>query len=178
MRPALRVAQRVALLAPIALLAAPAAAEQAGRDAFAPGPVLAPFGAHARVPQAAPIPADARFAIAFDVSTRAEEGERNRGFESAARFLNMHVAAGVPRDRIALAVVVHGGAAHDLVAGKASQAMIEALLGQGVRFILCGQSVAARGVATDELVDGVELYLSAMTAHALLQQEGYTVNPF
>jgi intracellular sulfur oxidation DsrE/DsrF family protein len=96
----------------------------------------------------------------------------------------MHVAAGVPEDRIELVVVVHGGAALDLVAGgaegtgNASQAMVEALLAQGVRFILCGQSAAAQGIAKEDVIDGVELALSAMTAHALLQRQGYTLNPF
>jgi intracellular sulfur oxidation DsrE/DsrF family protein len=47
-----------------------------------------------------------------------------------------------------------------------------------VRFILCGQSAAANGVKKADLIEGVELHLSAMTAHALLQQDGYTVNPF
>ena len=52
------------------------------------------------------------------------------------------------------------------------------MMGQGVRIIICGQSAAANGVRADELIEGVEVELSAMTAHALLQQAGYTVNPF
>ena len=39
-------------------------------------------------------------------------------------------------------------------------------------------SAAAYGVAKGDLIPGVELALSAMTAHAQLQQAGYTVNPF
>jgi intracellular sulfur oxidation DsrE/DsrF family protein len=52
------------------------------------------------------------------------------------------------------------------------------MLDQGVRFILCGQSGAAYGIRQEDLIPGVETALSAMTAHALLQQRGYTVNPF
>ena len=33
-------------------------------------------------------------------------------------------------------------------------------------------------VTNDDLLPGVELALSAMTMHALLQQKGYTLNPF
>lgn len=51
-------------------------------------------------------------------------------------------------------------------------------MGRGVRIIVCGQSAAHYEVATGELLPGVEMALSAMTAHALLQQEGYTLNPF
>ena len=46
-----------------------------------------------------------------------------------------------------------------------------------MRIIICGQSAAAYGVKKSDFHTGVELALSAMTAHALLQQDGYTV-PF
>ena len=56
--------------------------------------------------------------------------------------------------------------------------LLKALLENNVRVILCGQSAASKAVESGHLVEGVEIQLSAMTAHALLQQEGYTVNPF
>lgn len=171
--------KRIALMAVAGLfMAAPASAQD--MSAFATGPVFEDFGPHAPVEGGEPLPSFSRFAIAFDVATPAETGARNRGFESAARFINMHVAAGVPEDRIQLAVVVHGKATLDLTTreGNASRPMIEAMLAKGVRFILCGQSAAANGVKKADLIEGVELHLSAMTAHALLQQDGYTVNPF
>jgi intracellular sulfur oxidation DsrE/DsrF family protein len=160
-------------------------------SAFKTGPVLADFGPHAPVPGRTAIPEDARFAIAFDVSTPAAEGSANRGFEAAARFLNMHAAAGVAPGNIRLAVVVHGKAALELMTNAAHAAnpasrrgdnpsgkLVTALLGKGVRFILCGQSAAASGIKAEDLIPGVELSLSAMTSHALLQQQGYTANPF
>jgi intracellular sulfur oxidation DsrE/DsrF family protein len=174
-------------------LAVAAAGPLSAQDmsAFKTGPVLADFGPHAPVPGRAAIPEDARFAVAFDVSTPAAEGSANRGFEAAARFLNMHVAAGVPEGNIRLVVVVHGKAALELMRNEAhavhpssrkgdnpSGKLVAALLGTGVRFILCGQTAAAYGIAPGDLIAGVEVSLSAMTSHALLQQQGYTVNPF
>jgi intracellular sulfur oxidation DsrE/DsrF family protein len=172
-----------------ALAAAPLAAQD--MSAFKPGPVLETMGAHAPVPGVEQLPADNTFAIAFDVSTPAAEGSANRGFDSAARFLNMHVAHGVPQENIRLVVVVHGKAALELLTDKAHAAnplsrqgdnpsakLVEALLAEDVRFILCGQSAAAYGIAPDDLIPGVEMALSAMTAHALLQRNGFTVNPF
>ncbi|BDI62007.1 DsrE family protein [Qipengyuania nanhaisediminis] len=161
------------------LLASPANA-QADLSAFETGPVFDDFGPHAPVEMTRPLAQFERFAIAFDVARKAEDGTRNRGFESAARFLNMHVGAGVLEDRIELAVVVHGSAVHDLVAreGNGSAEMVRAMIDAGVRFIVCGQSAAAHGVTNDALIEGVEMDLSAMTAHALLQQQGYTLNPF
>ncbi len=179
---------RLTLLTAALLLAVPAAAQQADLSAFQPGPVFAEFGPHAPVEGVKQFPADTEFAIAFDVAKPAEEGARNRGFESAARFINMHAAHGVDPDNIRIAVVVHGKAVLDLIteearAGRempanASGAMVSAMLEHGVRYIVCGQSAAAYGVTKDDLIDGVELNLSAMTAHAQLQQRGYTVNPF
>jgi intracellular sulfur oxidation DsrE/DsrF family protein len=172
-----------------ALAAAPLAAQD--MSAFQPGPVLEEFGAHAPVPGVEQLPADSQFAIAFDVSTPAAEGAPNRGFDSAARFLNMHVAHGVPQENIRLVVVVHGKASLDLLTETARAAnaaaggsengsakLVAALLEKDVRFVLCGQSAAVYGIKPEDLIPGVEMALSAMTAHALLQQNGFTVNPF
>jgi intracellular sulfur oxidation DsrE/DsrF family protein len=172
-----------------ALIATPLAAQD--MSAFKPGPVLTDFGAHAPVPGMTQLPADRQFAIAFDVSTPAAEGAPNRGFDSAARFLNMHVAHGVPQENIRLVVVVHGKAALELLTNAAHAAnplsrqadnpsgkLVAALLAEDVRFILCGQSAAVYGIKPEDLIPGVEMSLSAMTAHALLQQGGFTVNPF
>jgi len=172
-----------------ALAASPLAAQD--MSAFKTGPVIAEFGPHAPVAGMAALPENPAFAIAFDVSAPAAEGSLNRGFESAARFFNMAVAAGVPEENIKLAVVVHGRAGLELLTNAAhgvhpasrkgdnpSAKLVEALLGKGVRFILCGQTTAAYAIAPDDLIDGVEVWLSAITAHALLQQQGYTVNPF
>lgn len=181
---------RLTLIAPLfalaaLALAAPAAAQEPDFSAFQTGPVFEDFGPHAPVEGARPLTPDTELRIAFDVADRAQEGAtgqmgRNRGFESAARFINMHVAAGVPAENIEIAVVVHGKAVFDLTTreGNASAAMVEAMLAKGVRFIVCGQSAAAYGVIKADLIEGVEIHLSAMTAHALLQQSGYTVNPF
>ncbi len=168
-------------------LATPAAAQD--MTVFRTGPVFESFGPHAPVEGIGKVPADTEFSIALDVSEPAEEGKRSRGLESAARFINMHVAAGVDLNNIRIAVVVHGKASLDLISDEAwaakgkgdtnpSSAMIREMLNADVRFILCGQSGAANGVTQAELIPGVETALSAMTAHALLQQRGYTVNPF
>ncbi|WP_345721972.1 DsrE family protein [Qipengyuania intermedia] len=168
----------MAMSAVAALLATTASAQD--MSAFKTGPVFAQFGPHAPVEGIGEVPGDTEFSIAFDVAKPADEGARNRGFESAARFINMHVAHGVPEENIRIAVVVHGKAVNDLLAkpDNTSADMVQVMLGEGVRFIVCGQSAAAYGVTQDDLLPGVEMALSAMTAHALLQQRGYTVNPF
>ena len=162
----------------LAMLASPLAAQDL--SAFKTGPVFTAFGPHAPVEGIGEVPADTEFAVAFDVARPADEGQWNKGFESAARFINMHVAHGVPEENIRIAVVVNGKAVNDLLArgDNPSADMVQIMAEQGVRFIVCGQSAAAYGVTQDQLIPGVEMALSAMTAHALLQKRGYTVNPF
>jgi len=161
----------------------------AGPDNFKTGPVFEAFGPVATVPGAQPLPASSAFKVSFDTA-KASEGEAlNRTLESAARFINMHAAAGVDPDNIDVAVVVHGGAAVDLLqaepfaarrdgATNPNAALIDALTDHGVRIILCGQTAAYRDISAGDLLPGIEMALSAMTAHAQLQQDGYTLNPF
>lgn len=156
----------------------------AGPDAFKPGPVIADFGPNAVVDGATPIPGKAVFRIAFDVSEAADPGSRNRQIETAARVLNMHANAGLSPRRTRVALVVHGGAAMDLVNDEkygrenANAPLVAALIDAGVSIQLCGQTAAYRGIAADDLLPGVTLSVSAITAHALLQQRGFTLNPF
>ncbi len=164
---------------------APALADE---EAFTPGPAIEAFGPVADIDADFVIPDGAIFKHSFDVRQQADPGALNRTLESAARFINMHARAGVPVENIALAIVVHGGAVKDVsnaafyeeAAGgeNANAPLIAALKEKGVRIIVCGQSAAYYNVATDDLLPGVEMALSAMTAHALLQQEGYSLNPF
>ncbi len=156
---------------------------------FHSGTVITEFGPVATVEQDVEIPADARFKILFDVSKAAEPGEINRTLVSAARFINMHAENGVDPGNIEIAVVVHGGAAVDLTKDSvytsadnrpknANAAAIERLLANNVKIYLCGQGAAFYDIRNDDLLPGVEMALSAMTMHALLQQGGYTLNPF
>ena len=148
-------------------------------SSFSTGPVIEDYGPVADVDVTVTIPKDARFRHSYDVSTRAEEGELNRSLVTAARFINMLGRAGVSEDRIELAVVVHGQAIFDVSGGASASAdLVATLIDHGVRIIVCGQSAAYYDVETDDILPGVEMAMSAMTVHALLQQQGYTLNPF
>jgi len=160
----------------------------AGEDSFTPGPIFEEFGPIAEVDANYAIPAEAHFKVSLDTNKQADVGTLHRTLVSAARFVNMHARAGVPVENIKVAVVVHGGATKDVtnaayyseaVGGEnANAALIKALTEQGVQIVVCGQSAAYYDVGRDDLLPGVQMALSAMTAHALLQQDGYTLNPF
>ncbi len=163
-----------------------AATALAAPEDFVTGPLIEGYGAVAAVDYEMPIPDGTVFRVAFDVSTPADIGEISRNLGTAARFLNMHVAAGVEPEDIHVAIVLHGGAVQDVTTGShftpgvepANAGLVAALLAHNVQIYVCGQSAAYHDVGAEDLLPGVTLALSAMTAHALLQQDGYTLNPF
>lgn len=169
----------------LALFASPAFAQN---EAFHPGPAIADFGPVASIESDQPLPKKAAFKIRYDAADAAKPGELNRNFVSAARFLNMSAENGVAPDKVRLAIIVHGGATKDLTmdarysadstAANANAPLIAALLEKGVEVYLCGQSAAAYGVAKTDLLPGVKMALSAMHAHAILDAQGYSLNPF
>lgn len=157
-----------------------AATAWAGPGDFAPGPVIEEFGPVAPVEGALPIPEGTEFRVSFDTKDQTAEGELNSKLTAAARFLNMQAAAGVPVENIHLAIVVHGTAVHDVTrdSAGANADLVAALVENGVEIFVCGQSAVWYDVAAGDLLPGVSMSLSAMTAHALLQSDGYTLNPF
>jgi intracellular sulfur oxidation DsrE/DsrF family protein len=161
----------------------------AGPEAFHAGPAIPEFGKIASVESDQPIPENAVFKVRFDIGKGGKDGEINRQLDTVARFFNMHVAAGMEEKNIQLAVVLHGKGAVDATrdeyygtqyehAQNANTALVKALIAKKVRFYVCGQTAAYYGIEKEDLLPGVKLSLSAMTAHALLDSEGYALNPF
>ena len=161
----------------------------AGEKDFQKGRLISEFGPVAKIDSDVPIPEGTQFKVSYDVAKAADAGELNRTLTTAARFLNMHHAVGIPEQDMSLAVIVHGKASFDMVKNarygvafegvdNANAVLIKALTGKGVRIIVCGQSATYYDIENEDLLPNVEMALSAMTAHALLQQDGYTLNPF
>jgi intracellular sulfur oxidation DsrE/DsrF family protein len=154
-------------------------ASYADFSSFSTGPAIKDYGPVADIDVTFSVSKDTILRHSFDVAEQAEDGELNRTLVSAARFINMHARAGVDASRIRLAVVVHGKAVHDVsTEASSSSGLVASLIDHGVSIIVCGQSAVYYGVRTDDLLPGVKMALSAMTAHAVLQQQGYTINPF
>ncbi|MGE0124346.1 MAG: DsrE family protein [Dehalococcoidia bacterium] len=178
------------VLATIAVLALAAASPLAAQGpATHVGPVVPHFGRVFDVPDAALVPPrDQDLKLRFDVSAGAEPGAVNTGFETVARFLNMHGRAGVPREHLHTALVVHGTAGKDTLTAEAYRrrygkdnpnlALLDELKAAGVRIYLCGQTAAARNLPRGEVTPAAAFALSAMTAHLALDREGYALNPF
>ncbi|MEJ1221777.1 DsrE family protein [Sediminicola sp. 1XM1-17] len=151
------------------------------------GPIIEGFGKVFRVDNPEfKLDTQKEFKVVFDVTSSSEEmGELNLSIETAARFLNMHAQSGIPKKQLKVAMVVHSKAGKDLLNNTAYQKryqvdnpnyqLIEALLKADVQIIMCGQSAASRGFERTELIPGVQISLSAMTALIQLDGEGYTI---
>jgi hypothetical protein len=59
-----------------------------------------------------------------------------------------------------------------------SKRLVEELLANNVQLVLCGQTAGFRGVRREELLPGVQLGISAMTALNVFQAQGYQFNPW
>ena len=173
----------LAVIAPVALTAQTPAPPTKG-------PVIADFGPAYVVPNPGlPTPMLQELKVRFDVlDTPADAKAVSAQLETAARFLNMHAKAGVSPERLKVAIVVHGAAAKDVLTNEAYRKrhgsdnpnvpLLEALKRAGVRVYLCGQTAGSRGLVAADLAPSVQMALSAITAHLVLNGEGYVLNPF
>jgi len=125
----------------------------------------------------------------FDIMNSPENHETvNASIETAARFLNMHAQSGVPAENLKIALVVHNKASKDVIDNDAyekkygtdnpNQKLIKALIDAGGQIIFCGQSSVSRDFPRKDLIEGVQLSLSAMTALIQLQNEDYRLIKF
>jgi len=160
----------------------------ANSNEFKDGPVIFGFGKHAPVDVDMPLNTQQPIKVAFDVAKQGKNDSYNANINSVARFLNMNVAAGFKPQNLNLALVIHGGAGFDIMHNKAYKTkygvdnpnakLIRQLLANNVKIYLCGQSAAYMGIEKQQLYPGIKMALSAMSAHAMLHQQGYHANPF
>ena len=177
--------RRLTVLLALALLTADAGAQQRTQA----GPMITSAGAVFSVSPDLATPLDRDYKVAFEIATPSPSPDRmNQSMNTVARFLNMHAQAGVPENRLSGAIVAHGGSSFELLDNPAYRAkfgvdnpnaeLIRELIAAGQPVLLCGQSAASRGVESKDLIPGVQVALSAMTAFMILQGDGYRVNPW
>ncbi|WP_024769594.1 DsrE family protein [Aquimarina macrocephali] len=125
----------------------------------------------------------------FDVGRTFKDSSKvNPLFNTAARYLNMHADAGIPVEKLKVALVIHGSAANDILNNANYKAkynidnpnapLLSALAKKGVHFILCGQTAAHRDISKEDTLPEIQIALSAMTALVQLQNENYRLINF
>jgi intracellular sulfur oxidation DsrE/DsrF family protein len=158
------------------------------KDVFHKGTVIPEYGKVASVDSDMELNSDTVLKLCFDVAKTSDRSV-NQSLDSAARFINLNVESGADANNVAVAIVVHGSAAIDVTNAKfyadandgkvnPNAAVIAELQKNRTTIYLCGQTAAWRGIDKDDLLPGVKMAPSAMTAHALLQQDGFSLCPF
>jgi intracellular sulfur oxidation DsrE/DsrF family protein len=113
----------------------------------------------------------------------------NEQLTTMARYFNLHARNGVAEDHVRGAAVLHGNGWPAILNDSAfaarfggkpnpSRKLVEELLQHGAQLILCGQTAGNRGIRRDELLPGVKVAISAMSATEFLQSEGYSLIPW
>ncbi|MEX0316075.1 MAG: DsrE family protein [Allomuricauda sp.] len=154
------------------------------------GPIISDFGKVYKIDNPDfKVHTDKEYKAVIDVTGKPDSHtNRNPLIETAARFLNMHAQSGVPAELLKVALVVHGNASKDVISNEAYQKrygkdnpntkLIRSLLKADVPVIICGQSATYHEIDRSDLIEGVQLSLSAMTALIHLQGEGYQLIKF
>ncbi|MEQ8241545.1 MAG: DsrE family protein [Cyclobacteriaceae bacterium] len=109
----------------------------------------------------------------------------NKNIDRIARLVNLYGLAGITPNQLQLVVIVHGAATKTIMSDQAFQRkyrknnpdvpVIEALREIGVKFMVCGQAVIARGFNVEDMGTDIELAISAITTLVEYQQNGYSV---
>ena len=129
------------------------------------------------------------YQVIFDIAKSPDQKDQlNSSINTVARFINMHVAQGVPLENLEIIAVIHGRAVKDYITDQIylnkfgvknpNTKIIAALKEAGVKTYMCGQSFAYQGYTKDQLSAHANLSLSAMTALVHFQKAGYQLINF
>lgn len=109
--------------------------------------------------------------------------EINGGIGEVARKINLHVADGVPKEKMDVVIIVHAGALFALLnnekykqkyqADNPNIALIKELQDFGAKFIVCGQAMTFLRLEKEDLLPGIKEAISAQTVLSMYELKGY-----
>jgi intracellular sulfur oxidation DsrE/DsrF family protein len=176
----------------LGLLHAPGMRAQAGPmpGAQAAGPVIQSAGPSFAVDSPSfVIPARHDYKAVYVISAGGGDTAKvNEQLVTLARFYNATVRNGHDESRVHAAAVFHSNGWQAVLNDSAfaarfgkpnpSRRLVEELLLHGATLVLCGQTAGRAGVRVDEMLPGVKLGVSAITALEYLQSQGYRYIPW
>lgn len=127
---------------------------------------------------------DRVYNIMIEVVHDMEKPERlNFYANNVARLINLHAVGGVSKENLNVVVVVHAQATNSVISNEAYLEKYEVdspyvkyfkeLHEAGVELIVCGQSLTMFGHSKEDLLPGVKMATSALTAISTYQLLGY-----
>lgn len=116
-----------------------------------------------------------------------KNGIINPGIQEIIRIINLHKASGIPENRMDIAVVVHGPGTMTFLGNEEFKKrfsinnpnldLVNQLQQKGVKFTVCGQTLALREIELDKMVAGMRKAYSARTTLSTYQLKGYVLFP-
>jgi intracellular sulfur oxidation DsrE/DsrF family protein len=153
-------------------------------------PIISDFGTIGNAPMATEKPdPDMVYNIVVDVATGDEDKSQVFfALNNLARLMNLHVMGGVPPEHLNVVVAIHGSAIWSVMNDQAynkrygianpHSPLFKRLLAQGVKIVVCSQSMFKRKIAPEELAPGLEMATSALTVLTTYQLKGYALLRF
>jgi intracellular sulfur oxidation DsrE/DsrF family protein len=125
--------------------------------------------------------------LIFDFTQSTSEGNQakkiNEGLEEVARILNLHIAAGVKKEKLNSVIVFHSGAIFSILTNGYYQQkyqtdnpnldILNQLSAAGVQMVICGQSLALREMPHNQIIPGAKVAISAKTTLSKFAADGY-----
>lgn len=116
-------------------------------------------------------------------STRAEI---DGGLSEVARVINLHIASGVPQNKITPVIIIHGSALFAVANNEYYQKkfkkdnpsikLINELKSIGTRIIICGQAMTFHEMKIEDFLPDIKLSLTAQTVLTHYQLKGFVKN--
>jgi intracellular sulfur oxidation DsrE/DsrF family protein len=113
--------------------------------------------------------------------------EINPGLAESGRLINLHIAAGVPKENLETVIVVHGGALNVFLSNEAYRKKFKTdnpnldLLKQfnalGIKLIACGQAMYFFNFPKEDMISEVKTALSAKVVLSTYQAKGFVLFP-
>jgi intracellular sulfur oxidation DsrE/DsrF family protein len=162
------------------------AEKKPGKPPAAVSPVVPGYGAVVPLPDAVEQPAKGS-KVVFDVTAAGKNGQPLPGLIRAATLLNLVGASGLKATDLEVFVVLHGDATTSALDDSAYAAIgngphpsadvMKKLGAAGVKFLVCGQSLARKGLDPKRVHNGFTVAASAVTATTSLQARGFAYVP-
>jgi intracellular sulfur oxidation DsrE/DsrF family protein len=109
----------------------------------------------------------------------------NYALTEIGRIVNLHLASGIPKEKIEVVVAVHGLSIYSLQNDEAYRKMfhvknpnsvlLKELQEAGVLFIACGQAMAFLEIEKSALLPGIKKSLTAQTIISSYQMKGFAL---
>jgi intracellular sulfur oxidation DsrE/DsrF family protein len=107
------------------------------------------------------------------------------GLAEIGRIINLHIAAGVPKENLEVVIVVHGPALNAFLTNPEYRAkfnvdnpsmdILKQFMAIKTRFIACGQAELFANIPKEKLIPEVNTALSAMIVLSTYQLKGYVM---